>query len=262
MLSPPSPRYARACICACARTPDASCMHKWHMHMRMHSCIQYVVSASMDCTVMLWAVHNGQCLRRYRGHRHWVNLVRFTPNGKQIISSGLDKQIFVWSLRAAAAAATNANSSNINNSANGSGLVWLDSATGTAVVGAAGDGFLDTGAASSASNSNTSGGRKGAAAGSGGGGNLQQQQQQLVDGGGGGTGGGGGKVPAAIASAMALGLPLLVSALHSDYVLAMVCLRNNSVVSCARDKTVKIWNHLLCKQVRCLRVCVCVWVTD
>jgi len=66
---------------------------------------KFVATGSADCTVRLWSPHSGQCLRVYRGHRHWVKCVRFASDAQALLSAGLDGAIFVWHLPKAGGAA-------------------------------------------------------------------------------------------------------------------------------------------------------------
>jgi WD40 repeat protein len=49
-----------------------------------------------DSTVYLWDVASGKALAALSGHKNAVMVVRFTPEGKQIVSASLDKTVRIW----------------------------------------------------------------------------------------------------------------------------------------------------------------------
>jgi RNA polymerase sigma factor (sigma-70 family) len=54
-----------------------------------------LASASWDHTVGLWEVATGKRLRTFRGHKGFVTCVRFTPDGKSLVS-GAEDNIRLW----------------------------------------------------------------------------------------------------------------------------------------------------------------------
>lgn len=59
-------------------------------------CGKQLASASSDCTVRLWNVASGACLRVLHGHTDTVHSVAFFPNGKQLVSGSRDETVRVW----------------------------------------------------------------------------------------------------------------------------------------------------------------------
>jgi WD40 repeat protein/serine/threonine protein kinase len=57
---------------------------------------QYVLTGSVDRTVRLWDVANGECLRTFEGHEHPVNFVRFSPDGRFAWSGSTDGCLRRW----------------------------------------------------------------------------------------------------------------------------------------------------------------------
>ncbi len=49
-------------------------------------------------TVRLWDVESGRELRKFEGHQSHVGEVRFTPDGRQILSGGSDQTMRFWDL--------------------------------------------------------------------------------------------------------------------------------------------------------------------
>ena len=57
------------------------------------------MTASGDCTIRLWAVKDGACLKTMTGHNASVLQASFLSAGTQIVSSGGDGLIKIWSIR-------------------------------------------------------------------------------------------------------------------------------------------------------------------
>ena len=57
-----------------------------------------VVSGSLDKTLKIWNIENGQLLRTLVGHMELVDAVAVTPNGRQVVSGSNDKTLKVWDL--------------------------------------------------------------------------------------------------------------------------------------------------------------------
>jgi WD40 repeat protein len=53
---------------------------------------------SAYCTISLWDAPSGQLLRSFKGHKHSVRSVAFSPDGKQIDSGSDDHIICIWDL--------------------------------------------------------------------------------------------------------------------------------------------------------------------
>lgn len=59
----------------------------------------FVLSCSRDKTIRLWFVHEGVCVRTFRGHENWVRDLLFHPSGRYFISCADDCSIRVWDLK-------------------------------------------------------------------------------------------------------------------------------------------------------------------
>jgi WD40 repeat protein/serine/threonine protein kinase len=53
---------------------------------------------TVDCTVRIWEVKTGKELHRLEGHKSLVRGVRFTPDGKQVISIAWTSDLRVWNV--------------------------------------------------------------------------------------------------------------------------------------------------------------------
>ena len=56
----------------------------------------YLTSGSDDCTIGVWRVSSGECIKILKGHSFTVNSVVFSPNGEYLASGSWDKTIGVW----------------------------------------------------------------------------------------------------------------------------------------------------------------------
>jgi WD40 repeat protein len=59
---------------------------------------QRAISGSLDGTMKLWRISDGQCLRTFTGHAGWVRTVTFFPNGTQAMSTSSDSTLKHWDL--------------------------------------------------------------------------------------------------------------------------------------------------------------------
>lgn len=79
-------------------------IHTWSGHLKGISSIKLfpryghlLLSGSKDGKVKIWDVYNERkCLRTYMGHTLGIQDVDFSPDGKQFLSSGLDKVTRLW----------------------------------------------------------------------------------------------------------------------------------------------------------------------
>lgn len=55
-----------------------------------------LASGSDDCTVRLWEVKTGRCIRILKGHKLRISSVKFSPRGKILASSSHDRTIKFW----------------------------------------------------------------------------------------------------------------------------------------------------------------------
>ena len=58
-----------------------------------------MLSSSWDRTVKLWTLDENEdeaCLRTFRGHRHQVNAVVWSPDHRIILTASCDRTVKVW----------------------------------------------------------------------------------------------------------------------------------------------------------------------
>jgi len=56
----------------------------------------FVISSSWDKSLRLWDLRTGQTTRQFHGHQKEVFTVAFSPDNRQILSSGADRKIILW----------------------------------------------------------------------------------------------------------------------------------------------------------------------
>ena len=61
----------------------------WHPHRPI------LASASADLTIKLWELPSGRCLQELRGPWKPVTMLNFSPNGRRLVSAGMD-QTRIW----------------------------------------------------------------------------------------------------------------------------------------------------------------------
>ncbi len=59
---------------------------------------RFAVSGSDDCSLRVWDLANGACLRTLAGHSGRVGSVSVTPDGRRALSGSTDKTLRVWDL--------------------------------------------------------------------------------------------------------------------------------------------------------------------
>ena len=57
---------------------------------------EYLVSASIDKTIGVWKVSNGERIKTLIGHSSSVSSVAFSPDGKYLASGSWDKTVGIW----------------------------------------------------------------------------------------------------------------------------------------------------------------------
>lgn len=55
-----------------------------------------MISSSWDKSLRLWDLKQSKCVRQFYGHSKEVLSVAFSPDNRQIISSGADREIKLW----------------------------------------------------------------------------------------------------------------------------------------------------------------------
>lgn len=61
--------------------------------------IQYGSTANQDCTIRVWDMKNGQCLRIMEGHTNFVSCILEIPGSNCIISGSWDHTLRIWDLK-------------------------------------------------------------------------------------------------------------------------------------------------------------------
>jgi WD40 repeat protein len=59
---------------------------------------RYFVTGGSLGIVRLWEYSTGRCVSEQKGHSNAIVCVRFSPDGKQIVSTGLDGLFLVWNV--------------------------------------------------------------------------------------------------------------------------------------------------------------------
>jgi hypothetical protein len=59
---------------------------------------RYALSGSYDCTVRLWDIETGRCLRVLEGHSATVNSVAWSPDGIKVVSAAFNGVMRIWSV--------------------------------------------------------------------------------------------------------------------------------------------------------------------
>ncbi len=59
---------------------------------------KYIVAPSIDNTIRIWNLENGEEVRKLLGHDESVNALAVTPDGKYIVSASEDKTVRIWNI--------------------------------------------------------------------------------------------------------------------------------------------------------------------
>jgi WD40 repeat protein len=62
---------------------------------------RYVVTGDSDGLIKLWTLADGDCFRKFRGHKDEIYVVSFLPGSKRLVSAGEDATIRVWDTKEA-----------------------------------------------------------------------------------------------------------------------------------------------------------------
>ncbi|XP_054802300.1 katanin p80 WD40 repeat-containing subunit B1 homolog KTN80.2 isoform X2 [Prosopis cineraria] len=54
----------------------------------------------MDTNLRIWDIRKKGCIHTYKGHRQGVSTIKFTPDGRWVVSGGFDNAVKVWDLTA------------------------------------------------------------------------------------------------------------------------------------------------------------------
>lgn len=55
-----------------------------------------LLAVGIDNTLQIWRVSDGTLLNTFPGHQASIGLVKFSPDGKTIVSAGFDNQLYLW----------------------------------------------------------------------------------------------------------------------------------------------------------------------
>jgi len=59
-------------------------------------CGRFIASSSLDGTIRIWDVTNGDCLMNFEGHSEGIEDLAISPDGKLLASAGRDDRVIVW----------------------------------------------------------------------------------------------------------------------------------------------------------------------
>lgn len=65
--------------------------------MDFHPFGEFFASGSLDTNLKIWDIRKKGCIHTYKGHTRGVNVLRFTPDGRWVVSGGEDNIVKVGS---------------------------------------------------------------------------------------------------------------------------------------------------------------------
>lgn len=63
--------------------------------MDFHPFGEFFASGSLDTNLKIWDIRKKGCIHTYKGHTRGVNAIRFTPDGRWVVSGGEDHTVKV-----------------------------------------------------------------------------------------------------------------------------------------------------------------------
>lgn len=65
------------------------------MSVDFHPFGEFFASGSLDTNLKIWDIRRKGCIHTYKGHTRGVNAIRFTPDGRWVVSGGEDNVVKV-----------------------------------------------------------------------------------------------------------------------------------------------------------------------
>jgi len=67
--------------------------------VEFHPFGEFFASGSADTDLKIWDIRKKGCIHTYKGHTEGINVVKFTPDGRWVVSGGYDNAVKVrWAL--------------------------------------------------------------------------------------------------------------------------------------------------------------------
>ena len=63
------------------------------MSVDFHPFGEFFASGSLDTNLKIWDIRRKNCIHTYKGHTRGVNAIRFTPDGRWVVSGGEDNTL-------------------------------------------------------------------------------------------------------------------------------------------------------------------------